>query len=370
MDQQPTDNPDNPDAIRSEIDDTRQRMDDTIDALSQRLKGRHLLDEVLGFLRPRLANDGGELKEKISDRASSLLSGITTTVKAHPVPALVIGAGIAWWIYESRKPSIDTTYVEDEDDLLSSYADETVSYETAYGRTTYGSAQEQPGAETSPSYVSGDFAPSAGPGETGYTAGQSDAGGSKFSQATSAMAGRASAAKQRLQETAAGLGERARTGAADLRSRAADIRARAQERSRELYSRGRQQVATTADQHPLQTGLGILVLGVIAGLALPTHRRVGELVGPTAGRLKQRAQETGRDLADRGRHVVEAAATAVKNEVQAQGLTPDALREKAGIIASKTKEAVTETARNEGLVSNGAQTGSGSATNPAAAPTI
>ena len=32
-------------AIRSEIDTTRHRMDETINALGQRLKGRHLLDE-------------------------------------------------------------------------------------------------------------------------------------------------------------------------------------------------------------------------------------------------------------------------------------------------------------------------------------
>src|SRR5215204_4996501 len=37
--------------IRSDIDTTRRRMDDTMDALGDRLQPRHLLDEFLGFLR-------------------------------------------------------------------------------------------------------------------------------------------------------------------------------------------------------------------------------------------------------------------------------------------------------------------------------
>ena len=40
-----------PEAIRSDIDVTRRRMDDTMDALGERLQPRHLLDEVLGYFR-------------------------------------------------------------------------------------------------------------------------------------------------------------------------------------------------------------------------------------------------------------------------------------------------------------------------------
>ncbi|MCR6655354.1 MAG: DUF3618 domain-containing protein [Opitutus sp.] len=35
--------------LRSDIDTTRERMDETIDRLGDRLQGRHLVDEVIGF---------------------------------------------------------------------------------------------------------------------------------------------------------------------------------------------------------------------------------------------------------------------------------------------------------------------------------
>ena len=91
-------------AIRSEIDTTRRRMDDTMDALGDRLKGRHLFDELLGFFRSdNGSRKAAEIREKVSHSASSAAHSIADTVKANPMPALLIGAGIAWMIYSSRK---------------------------------------------------------------------------------------------------------------------------------------------------------------------------------------------------------------------------------------------------------------------------
>ena len=49
MNQSP--NQHDPEAIRSDIDVTRRRMDDTIDALGDRMQPRHLIDEVLGAVK-------------------------------------------------------------------------------------------------------------------------------------------------------------------------------------------------------------------------------------------------------------------------------------------------------------------------------
>src|SRR3954471_2225199 len=87
------------DTLRSEIDSTRGRMDDTIDQLEGRLHGRHLLDEIVGFFR-RGDGDGqmGEWKEKISRSARTVVD----SVKAHPLPLILIGAGVGWLIYQNR----------------------------------------------------------------------------------------------------------------------------------------------------------------------------------------------------------------------------------------------------------------------------
>src|SRR5215213_1609096 len=92
--------------IRSDIDTTRRRMDDTMDALGDRLQPRHLLDEVLGYFRGGGDGDSNRLqqvREKITRSADTAVHAITDTVKKNPMPALLIGAGVAWMIYESRR---------------------------------------------------------------------------------------------------------------------------------------------------------------------------------------------------------------------------------------------------------------------------
>src|SRR3954468_1123855 len=60
------------DAIRSDIDTTRRRMDDTMDAIGDRLQGRHLLDEILGLFRGGENGDRrSQVGEKISRSAST-----------------------------------------------------------------------------------------------------------------------------------------------------------------------------------------------------------------------------------------------------------------------------------------------------------
>jgi hypothetical protein len=102
------------DALREDIDVTRQRMDNTIDSLGERLQPRHLVDEVLGWFRGESADGDSRLshlREKVTTGANQAVRSTVETVKANPLPALVIGAGIAWMIYESqRDKSSDRTW--------------------------------------------------------------------------------------------------------------------------------------------------------------------------------------------------------------------------------------------------------------------
>src|ERR1051325_3010794 len=89
-------------ALKSDIDTTRRRMDETMDALGHRLQGRHLLDELLGLFRKN-DSDGAATREKLKNSAQSALNSVVDTVKENPVPVLLIGAGIGWMIYNSRR---------------------------------------------------------------------------------------------------------------------------------------------------------------------------------------------------------------------------------------------------------------------------
>jgi ElaB/YqjD/DUF883 family membrane-anchored ribosome-binding protein len=98
------------------------------------------------------------------------------------------------------------------------------------------------------------------------------------------------------------------------------VRERAQElgdRSRQLYRQGRQRVASTIEERPLESGLVCLAVGLIAGLALPTSPRLRRTVAPRARQLRQRAG----DMVERGRVVIHRAAEAAKSEAEAQGFS-------------------------------------------------
>lgn len=335
------------DAIRSDIDTTRQRMDQTIDALGDRLKGRHLVDEVIGFFRTDTGQNGlNNVKDKIVDSTSSAMRAVADTVKANPVPLLLIGGGIAWMIYQNRRSRSDD-YFEGpyEDELSSGY--------------------EYTGRE----YYDGDYAPEAAGGEE-PTMEESEGGAGvsgKVQEVTGKIREKASQAKERVQQAASQVGDRVRQGTQAVRERASELGSRVQERTREMYDRSRERVVTTTREHPLEVGLGLLALGVVAGLAIPTPRKVNQVVGPRVDRLKSRARQAGQDLVSRGRHVVEAAANAARDEARSQGLTADQLREKAGAVADRAKQAASDTAHSEGMATAGAQSQPGNASGSGAA---
>lgn len=328
---------DEADAIRSEIDTTRRRMDDTMDALGDRLKGRHLLDEILGFFRSDNSGSNGkaaELKEKISETASSAARSVADTVKANPLPLLLIGAGVAWMIYSSGKESSRDRYADEDDGATAGY-DPDASYDRPLDYPTPAGAERGFGESDSGFSIGGtvedDFSESSGP--------------SKLEQVKLGVEEKAQNAKEQVKERISHVGDAVREKSQAISHRAREVGSRVQARTREVYARTRQTVVRTADEHPLELGLACLAAGVAAGLALPTPERLNRLAGPSMDRLRQRTRDTGKEYLEKGKRVVSAAGNAVKNEAQAQGLTFDRLRN----VAERAKDAATESAQREGL---------------------
>jgi ElaB/YqjD/DUF883 family membrane-anchored ribosome-binding protein len=258
------------------------------------------------------------------------MHSVADSVKQNPLPVLVIGAGVAWMIYASRRDKRSGGYdveeyaryrVERDPDA---YLDQPLDYPT--------------GAE--------------------FEAG--DQGGSKLGEMKDKVAEKTAAARDTVKNKLAHAGEAAkeklsRAGEAAkekvdaLRERAGEVTSRVRDKTKEAYEHTRDRVVETADQHPLEVGLIALAAGLIAGLALPTPAPVNRTVGPAADRLRQRTREAGAEVVRKGRRVAEAAVSAVKEEAEAQGLTPERLREKAGAVAERAKQAGTEAADREGL---------------------
>jgi hypothetical protein len=78
--------------IRAQIDRTRAEMDETVDALEARLKPKHLLDEAL----ERLLGDDHPSSEDAKQSLRRAGSTVAAKIKENPLPALLVGAGVAW----------------------------------------------------------------------------------------------------------------------------------------------------------------------------------------------------------------------------------------------------------------------------------
>jgi len=316
----------NPDVIRSDIDDTRRRMDDTMNALGDRLHPQHLLDEVLGFFRREGSNNDAriaQVREKITQSADHAMHAVVDTVKSNPIPAVLIGAGLAWMVYESRRDKSGYSY----------------SNERSYSGTSRSMRDPDLYSDEPLDYP----APSSVDDESDSEA------GSKLGQIKDTIAEKAGSVANRVKEQVSNAGKVVQDKVGSLRERAGQMNTTVQDGTRRLYDRTREQASSTVEHHPLEVGLAALAAGLVAGLALPTPAAVNRTVGPMADKLRDRAEEAGAEMLEKGKRVAEAATSAVKGEAESQGLTAESLRQKAGAVMDKVKEATKDSAEREGL---------------------
>lgn len=280
---------DDPATIRREIDQTRQRMDETIDALGQRFKGRHLVDEALHVFRTQQENGNmRKLKNKFSDSADSAYHSVVDTIKAYPVPTALVGAGLAWLIFEKTR---SRSHQEQQDEYSSGF------YGDNFGNT--------------PPTITDDV---------------TDNGGNLPLPEDDVMAGarhKVGEVADSLKAGATRLRDRTQQAAQAVGGRAREISHKAKEQTQQLYRQSRDRVVSTVETHPLESGLVCLALGFVAGLALPTSSRVRHAITPGARALRDRTH----DMVERGKQVARTAAQAVKDEAETQGLTGGAARQ-------------------------------------------
>jgi hypothetical protein len=215
---------------------------------------------------------------------------------------LLIGAGIAYAIYERRRSGGEYYESEMEDDFARG------GYEEDAGQATM----------------------------------EGEDGG-----AVEGMKEKASEAKEKI---SAGM-ESAKEKARQLRGQVADAGHAMREKAGQWKEGAQRKFGETSEAHPLPMGLGFLALGILAGLAVSGTRKEDEWLGSMSQSAKERAKSKGREMVERGRHVASAAVSAAKQEAAEQGLTPETLKEKARQVAVEAKGAAQSAAEREGFKS-------------------
>jgi hypothetical protein len=233
------------DEIRRSIEQQRNDLDVTAEALHRKLAPRELAEQLWTDMRTRVSSGAGDM---------------VGVMKRHPVPLGLIGAGIAWWIYET---SSGRGYAfgngrHHEDESLGVGSMSTGSYRPSSG---YDSEDDDAYAE----------------GDRGWR------------QRSMDMA-------HRSKEMAQRSGERLRSGAVQARQGFSDA----------------------IDKNPLALGAACFSLGLLAAIAVPASRWENEKMGETRDRVTRRARQAAKraavDAAEQGARAAQDAAERIKEE--------------------------------------------------------
>jgi len=113
------------------------------------------------------------------------------------------------------------------------------------------------------------------------------------------------------------------------------------------YEYGRETLAEAWESHPIAVGVGVLAVGLAAGLLLPRTRREDEMMGRASDEVSREVRKAGKDLLKRGRRTLSSTGNAIAAEVKREGLTGNELRKKVKRIATRAKEVVVATAEGK-----------------------
>ncbi len=308
---------DNPTAIRAGIEDTRDRMSNTLDEIGERLNPEHVKAQVKDTIREtkdhvaesireatigRVENMAHAAKHRVSETQHS----IADTIRDNPIPAAMVGIGLGWLLWNGRKDDHSTS-----------------------SRDAYLSSPRYP--DGSPYRASAAYGDSVGA-DAGYrgTAGYARP---DYSASTGADVDEHSgSAAERARERLSHAGDSAREGAHNLADRAHERFDSATERAGELThnvaDRTRRQARRVEDtffENPLAVAAVTMALGVAAGLAVPATDKEAQVMGGARDQLVDRAREAMHDTRDKAKHVAERVAHEVtdvaKDAAREEGLT-------------------------------------------------
>jgi len=316
--------------IRSEIRGTRRNMDETLDELGERLHPRHLLDDVVEIFRG--TPEGNASRDQLTRTTKRVGRSIASELKEHPLPALLVGAGLIWWI-------VDATSDDEDGDQGQRGRRRSERMRTGPGAVGYGRPYSRPG----------DYA--------GYGGGtQSYAGGTAGGTMGESSGGTGESMKDKAGEMASAAGDKISGAASAVSEKMSDLGSSAleySERGTEAVSRQagvlQDRFREASDEYPLAVGGAFLAAGLLAGLLLPRTDREDEWMGEASDELKDETREKAQELAERGKEAAVKTAGAALDEAEARGITPENVAEKASRVVSEAVNAGKETARQEGI---------------------
>jgi hypothetical protein len=266
--------------LHSEIEETRENLGETIDAIQERLSLANLSEQVSEKVNDVIesakdtvydATLGKAVKFMKQARDGVMQTSAGRTIMANPIPFALIGAGAAILIYNGVGNRNKRT-------------------RRAGYRTT--------------NFVGGDVDP-------GRSMGM-------LNRATESISGKAGSALGTISETASGAYESVADAASKTYSGAADAANLAYEKAGEFGAAAKENLDHYIEKKPLAVAAAVMAVGAAVGLAFPSTRYEGQLLGDARENLLSKAEETASEFVDKAKQVATDVTEAAKNEISSQ----------------------------------------------------
>lgn len=297
--------------LEREAERARARIAETAETIKSKLSAGQLLDEFTGMF------SGGD--------GSRALVNLKDQIRDNPLPAALVGVGLAWLAFGTGRSDWVATGMSEEGAETSSGAMRSMASSMKGAASAVGEHVSGAGAAISiPVALMG-----AGLAWLALGRGRSDWVAAGMSEESSEPYGRTSmgssvkGAASAVGEHLSGAGTTAADAAGRMASASSDYAGRLSDRSSEYVHRARRSASDLVDREPLiLAGLG-LALGTAIGAMLPISRFEEEEFGEQAERLRKGAEDLVKDAAEGARDVAAKAYDAVNEEADRQGLLSD-----------------------------------------------
>ena len=277
--------------IKAQIEETRSQMGETIDALQEKLSFSNLSEQVSEHVNNAIETAKNSVYDATLGKAVGFMknmgdgigdSKFVRTARSNPFPLILIGLGAGWLAY-------------------SSYSSGGRSRRSFRERAGYGRDQFADRDRARRDMERGtSFDLNARHREESSTmAGLSDK--------ASALTDKVSTAANSAYESASNTMGTAVTGAKDFANRTYSKAGEYGSAAFDTYDR-------YINENPLAVGAAAFAIGAVVGLAIPSTRYEGELMGETRDELLRKAQDQGSMLLDKTRHMIDEAANTVSKE--------------------------------------------------------
>jgi len=331
--------------IEADVERTRARVTDTIEALRDRMSPGQVMDQLVDYAR----ESGG----------ADFMRNLGASVRDNPLPLLLVGAGLGWMMLSSgRRPvTYPATRRPDPDMALLPPP----SAGPGLG-TRAGEAARHAGERVQGTYSDMRHRTASGMDSVRDSAAQTYAAGADMA---SRAAGAASDAATRVGRTASDLAGQASEGLQSARRSvrasyydATDSVARgygaASERAGMLADRTRAGLSRVAEEQPLLFGALGLALGAALGAMLPRTRTEDRLMGEASDALANRAttalqegyeqaKQTAAEHLEQGKAALGETYAHAKEELKKGDLSSGKVADVVSNAATEVKKATTDT---------------------------